>query len=127
MSVRIVSFSCGMRVPAKARPRTTKTGHTYTPTSKKEQEIADAMARFKRDMGLETIDEFCRVDICVGKDWFEFSITPLPDHPKKELRGDLDNYAKTLLDAAQKAELFTNDNLVRELEIVEVLVELEEV
>lgn len=127
MSVRIISFCCGMRVPAKARPRITKTGIVYTPTSKKEREIANAMAVFKRDMGIEAIDEFCRVDICVGKDWFEFSITPLPDHPKKELRGDLDNYAKTLLDAAQKAELFTSDNLVRELEIVEVLAELEDV
>lgn len=123
MSDLIAEFTLPIRVKAKARPRLGKHGGFYTPTSENEQEIADALEALNDSQ--PPIDHDCRCEIELGRDWFTLRILPLQEH-RRELCGDLDNYAKTVLDAAEKAGVIENNRQVRELEICEVNVAWEE-
>jgi Holliday junction resolvase RusA-like endonuclease len=89
-----------LRPKAKGRPRVTKTGHAYTPkeTLKYEQEFAEL---YKGPL-YET--ELLSVKLAFTMHGTELFIEPVQpnvnvDVPKGKLTGDIDNYAKAVLDA----------------------------
>jgi len=116
----LIDIVVPIRVRPKGRPRLTKYGQVYTPTAANEQDIAVLMRSLHNG---PAVDELCRVEIDIGREWFQFRVEPLRGH-KKVHRGDIDNLLKAIMDSAEKAGIITNDNLVRELEICEVDVEL---
>ena len=79
----------------KGRPRMTKTGHTYTPkkTVEYEAEVASQYdgPKFEGDIAMEII---------LGKDRMWVTINDMSDwENNSRLTGDIDNYAKSVLDA----------------------------
>lgn len=82
------------RPTPKGRPRMTKTGHVYTPESTRRAEAAvrDAYRGPK-------FDGLVSVMLSISKDGVGLEIHELTPEHKSDLRGDLDNYAKTVLDA----------------------------
>jgi len=124
MSDPIAELTIPIRVRAKGRPRVGRNGAIYSPTSENERAIAVLLrADFA---GRTPIDQDCRAEIELGTDWFTLRIIPLSDH-KRELRGDIDNYLKQILDAAQKAGVVRDDRCIREIEIRECAVDFREV
>lgn len=84
----------------KQRPRMTRTGRAYTPkeTLKYEHAIADMYNGPRFD------HELLSVKIRLTHDEVELQVEELKTNPKfempkKKLRGDIDNYAKAILDA----------------------------
>ena len=59
-----------------------------------------------------TFDEPVAVDVVVYPDRVLVRFTPAGDLTRNTLRGDLDNYAKAVLDAAQSGNILTNDRHV---------------
>ena len=89
-----------LRPKVKGRPRVTKTGHAYTPkdTLKYEQDFA---ALYK---GPKFETELLSVKLAFTSQGTELMIEPVQpnvnvDQPKGKLTGDIDNYAKAVLDA----------------------------
>ena len=93
----------GRPVP-KARPRVVR-GHTYTPSRSKEFE--ENIAWYVRAEGVHLGDApvHCKIEL--------WSI--------RKLTGDLDNYAKAVLDGLQKGQAFDNDRQVVGLEVLSVI------
>lgn len=100
----------------KERPRSTKSGVIYTPrkTKQAEKEIADAWRDTFGDrppfegpvsIRLDLYDDLAIIDVkaIVGAD-------------KSKLRGDIDNYAKTILDALNGVA-FVDDRQIQELKV----------
>lgn len=113
----LLSVTIPIQPRAKGRPRVLKSGGVYTPHVKREEDLALLMRSAWG--GKDPIDYPVSVEIDLGKGWCGLTIRALPEH-KKILRGDLDNYAKTILDAAEKATVLENDRYVRQLHIYEV-------
>ena len=89
-----------LRPKAKGRPRVTKTGHAYTPkeTLKYEQEFAELYE------GPLYETELLSVKLAFTMHGTELFIEPVKPNvnvevPKGKLTGDIDNYAKAVLDA----------------------------
>lgn len=86
-----------VRPLVKERPRATKTGHVYTPqrTLDYEKKVADAYTGPFFDSS-HTIE----VALSVSSEGTTLTVTATknPDF-KSSLRGDIDNYAKSVLDA----------------------------
>jgi crossover junction endodeoxyribonuclease RusA len=83
---------------AKQRPRSGR-GHTYTPKATKdaEQAIRDAFLAVHPDRPPE--DGPITVWIDMTNDYLEIQVLPTTPWIHRKLRGDVDNYAKTVLDA----------------------------
>lgn len=62
-------------------------------------------------------DTPCDVTIELYEDKTVVVITPRPDAPKRKLQGDVDNYAKSVLDGLQQGGLIKNDRQVNELHL----------
>jgi len=89
-----------LRPRAKGRPRVTKTGHAFTPkeTKKYEQDFADMYE------GPLYETELLSVKLAFTTAGTEIFIEPVKpnvnvNQPKGKLTGDIDNYAKAVLDA----------------------------
>jgi Holliday junction resolvase RusA-like endonuclease len=90
----------------KGRPRFTRQGRAYTPqkTRDYEHKLAAIASDAMQDLGLEPTDKPCRVHVLAqfeipksySKKRREACVLGL-EHPR---RGDLDNYVKAVLDAA---------------------------
>jgi crossover junction endodeoxyribonuclease RusA len=78
----------------KGRPRMTKTGHVYTPESTRRAEAAVRAA-----YSGPKFEGLVSVILSISKDGVGLEIHELTPDNKSDLRGDLDNYAKTVLDA----------------------------
>ena len=78
---------------AKQRPRVLRTGHTYTP-----KVTLDYEKKFKEAWDGPTFESPVSVDIVLYKDKVKVTITEEPEEKKSSLRGDVDNYAKSILD-----------------------------
>lgn len=78
---------------AKQRPRHGKGGHTYTPapTKKAEKALAEQWEG-------EPIDGPIAVRLVLTNTTVEVEIESCDEHENRKLRGDIDNYAKTILD-----------------------------
>lgn len=57
------------------------------------------------------------VSIVVHADRFSFEVTPCERSRPTGVRGDIDNFAKAVLDAAERAGVFGNDRQVQALTI----------
>jgi Holliday junction resolvase RusA-like endonuclease len=85
-------------VHAKQRPRNAG-GHTYTPPATK---AAEKIIKDNFELCLPDHDPFdgpIRVSIAMSNDNVGLRIVETEPHTQKKLRGDIDNYAKTILDA----------------------------
>lgn len=97
----------------KGRPRFTRAGRTYTPakTKKSESKLMHFIAQ--KWEGMEPLDGAVFVEI-------EFHIkrpksVKAKKRPHPVVRPDLDNYAKTILDAITKARVWVDDSQVCKL------------
>lgn len=86
-----------VRPLAKERPRATRTGHVYTPkrTAQYEKKVADAYTG-----PLIPANHTVEVSLSFSKEGTHIVVTATknPDW-KSSLRGDIDNYVKSILDA----------------------------
>jgi Holliday junction resolvase RusA-like endonuclease len=106
------SFTVNRRPKAKGRPRSTKTGHVYTPATTREYETAVKDA-YKSSGGPKFLGPV-NVNISVYKDHVDVTIKDIDDNGCK-LRGDLDNYIKSILDGLNKVA-YLDDKQVHELQ-----------
>lgn len=81
---------------AKQRPRYTRSGHAYTP--QKTREYESLIGRLYK--GNTFVDCPIEVELVFFNNRTEMTITELdPEQEQSKLRGDIDNYAKAILDA----------------------------
>ena len=83
---------------AKQRPRVTKQGVAYTTKATREAE-ANLVAAYQATVNENVADGPLRIDIELANDGFWIEITPIEEYENRKLRGDIDNYAKTILDS----------------------------
>jgi Holliday junction resolvase RusA-like endonuclease len=88
------------RPKSKGRPRVTKTGHAFTPkeTVEYEKKIAEAYKGPLFEEGMLSMKLRFTVE---GTEMMIERVEPDPNFPlpKGKLTGDIDNYAKSILDA----------------------------
>ena len=102
-----------MRPKSKDRPRMSKAGHAYTTKATREYEKAFA-AEYK---GPYFAEEPLRVKLVFNIHRTVVVIEPIENlFTKSELRGDIDNYAKSVLDALNGVA-FKDDKQVIILEL----------
>jgi Holliday junction resolvase RusA-like endonuclease len=84
---------------AKQRPRVAN-NVAYTPKATKDAEkaIREAFLDAVGDAPLP-LDGTVRVDLSLANDHFNIQLHDAADYTQRKLRGDLDNYAKTILDS----------------------------
>lgn len=104
---------------AKGRPRFVKaTGTAYTPaeTRKAEAAIRDA---FLESVGpdFEPFTEPVSIEVELGDTEFRLVIRECDKHTNLKLRGDIDNYMKTIGDALNKVA-WVDDRQIRESKVV---------
>ncbi len=86
-----------IRPQSKQRPRMTRTGRTYTP--KQTVEFEKKIASMYKGP-LFNNDTHVRVGLKFDSEKIELTIEEIVPNPiKSKLRGDIDNYAKSILDA----------------------------
>ena len=98
---------------SKQRPRSTRSGHTYTPkeTREYEKKISEAYS------GVAFTDGPLHVTLVFDNDKTEITIKELkPKRNPSKLRGDIDNYAKAILDALNGVA-YTDDKQIISLEL----------
>lgn len=95
-----ITVSFPWKVHAKQRPRSTKGGHTYTPKATKAAEkiVADNFRQAVGE-GFAPLDGPLDVKVYLSDTEVGLEITQRDEHTQKKLRGDIDNYLKTILDA----------------------------
>lgn len=85
---------------AKQRPRHGKSGHTFTPKATRDAEAAIAAA-FLAAAG----DKFVpfegplKVEVMFANEWVNIVIEEIGDYAQRKVKGDVDNYLKTVGDA----------------------------
>lgn len=96
----------------KARPRMTRSGRAYTPeaTLEFERKVREAYAG-------PLFEGPVSVTIILEKESFEIRISGYDQDAPSKLRGDIDNYAKAVLDGLNKTA-FDDDKYVRELVVL---------
>ena len=98
---------------SKQRPRSTRFGHTYTPKETREYEksIAEAYT------GKLFAEGPLRITLAFNAGWTKITIEELkPKRVPSKLRGDIDNYAKAILDALNGVA-YTDDKQIVSLEL----------
>lgn len=94
----------------------TNQGRFFTPQETRDyEEMVGMAARAKRE---RIGDVACDVEIELYEDKAVVTLTPRPDAKKRKLKGDVDNYAKAILDGLQKGQMIENDKQVNELHLV---------
>lgn len=95
---------------SKQRPRSTRSGHTYTPKETREYEhfISQAYS------GVAFLEGPLHVTLVFDNDKTEIIIRELPlTKTPSKLRGDIDNYAKAILDALNGVAYTDDKQIVR--------------
>lgn len=107
MSPEVYTITIPGAPKVKARPRVLKTGKTYTPaaTQAYEKAIAESYAG-------PSFDGPVRVDVVFEHDRTVVRIIPMTAADKSKLRGDIDNYCKSLLDGLVKGGAFNDSQIV---------------
>lgn len=96
----------------KQRPRMTRRGRVFTPAKTLEFEAAVAKAwRFK------PLEGDVVVEIYLHKDTFTVCVDNYKGDTTTKLRGDIDNYVKSILDGLNGVA-FIDDKYIRELIVV---------
>jgi len=98
---------------SKQRPRSTRSGHTYTPKETREYEKLISSLY----TGVAFAEGPLEVELIFDNDKTEIVIKELkpPKNPSK-LRGDIDNYAKAILDALNGVA-YTDDKQIISLKL----------
>jgi Holliday junction resolvase RusA-like endonuclease len=111
-----------LKVPLKprvaSRPRFRKGQGAYIHPKYRawKEEAAIVMGAAWRRANLATVEGPVAVSILLHRDRFEISIREAPpDRSRKGFRGDIDNYIKAILDAAQDAGLIEDDRQIVDL------------
>ena len=111
MTGAIMRYSQTFRIKpnVKQRPRLGRRGRVFTPeqTLEFERSIRDA---YDGPLAEHPVD----LTIALYKNKFRVVITEYTDYPKSGLRGDIDNYAKAILDGLNGVA-YTDDKLVKRL------------
>ena len=100
----------------KGRPRMTKRGRAYTPQATHEYE--EALAEFYDG---PCFDGLISLQVNIHKDGIHIVIEEVELGRPKGITGDIDNYAKSVLDALQDKEggmAFLDDKMVQQLDIL---------
>ena len=97
-----------------ARPGQTATGKRYTPARYREWKTAAAWQM----KGERHYDRPVRIRIVVRNNRIEYEFAETEQTRPKGLRGDLDNYTKAVLDAAQDAGVIEDDRQVVSIEVM---------
>jgi crossover junction endodeoxyribonuclease RusA len=95
-----------LRPVPKERPRVMKGGYTYTPKRTLEFEKA-----IKEAWNGPTFESPVSVDITLYKEKIKVTITEEAEEKKSSLRGDIDNYTKSILDGLNGAA-YKDDKLI---------------
>jgi Holliday junction resolvase RusA-like endonuclease len=104
-------FRIERRSKAKGRPRATKSGHVYTDASTREYE--KAVAEAYRSSDGPKFDGPVQIKINVNVHYADVTIESIDNESK--LRGDLDNYVKSILDGLNKVA-YLDDKQVHMIE-----------
>ena len=99
------------RAKAKQRPRMSRRGRAYTPKATHEFETRVATGWNKRK---KFKDKPVSVSIELGKDFFTVKVVEIDTETPSALRGDIDNYVKSILDGLNGIA-WDDDIQVREL------------
>lgn len=99
------------RAKAKQRPRMSRRGRAYTPKATHEFETRVAAGWNKRK---RFRDKPVSVSIELGKDFFTVNVVEIAPEAPSALRGDIDNYVKSILDGLNGVA-WDDDIQVREL------------
>lgn len=105
-------FKIERRAKAKSRPRATRTGHVYTDASTREYE--KAVGEAYKSSGGPKFEGPVQVEINVYYNYVNVTIKDIENESK--LRGDADNYAKSILDGLNKIA-YLDDKQVHTLHI----------
>ena len=102
------------RAKAKQRPRMSRRGRAYTPkaTHEFETKVSSGWNKRKRFK-----DKPVSVSVELGKDYFVVHVQELDVHTPSPLRGDIDNYVKSILDGLNGVA-WDDDIQVRELKAI---------
>ena len=101
---------------AKERPAfNSKTKRAYTPKPTRDAE-AKILADFLDRYDSRRYNGPLIVDIEMWHDWFRIGVMSTDDYTERRLRGDVDNYGKTILDTFNEA-LWDDDAQIRDLRI----------
>lgn len=92
----------------KQRPRMTRRGRAYTPKQTLEFESI-----IREAWNGPQFESFVSVDIVLYKDKIKITITEESPEKKSSLRGDIDNYAKAILDGLNKAAYLDDRQIVK--------------
>lgn len=102
---------------AKQRPRVTKGGVAYTSKATRQ---AESEIRRQFDDAIVTewapFAEPISVELLLANDHFHLAVQPMADYENRRLRGDVDNYAKTILDALNH-RAWEDDKWIRSLTV----------
>ena len=93
----------------------------YQPKSVTDFEAAvkERCRQYMEDTGIPQITHPVRVHVRLRKDQFVVQITPMDTELRTTVKGDVDNYAKAILDGMQgEGGLIANDRQVYELTIL---------
>lgn len=108
----MIAVELAWKPKAKDRPRATKSGVIYTPKATKDAEKA---LRDQWPAVIEPFDEPIAVTLVVADDRVIVYIEPIKK-PLSKMRGDIDNLAKTVLDALNKVA-YTDDRHIKRLTV----------
>ena len=98
---------------SKQRPRSTRSGHTYTPKETREYEKLISKAY----SGVAFVEGPLEVELVFDNDKTTIVIKELkPTKNPSKLRGDIDNYAKAILDALNGVA-YTDDKQIVSLKL----------
>lgn len=97
------------RPRVKQRPRMTRRGRVFTP-----QPTLDFERAVKENWNGPCLDVPCSMTITLYPDSFRVTVSVHPDDTTGGPRGDIDNYAKAIMDGLNKVA-YTDDKLVRRL------------
>jgi Holliday junction resolvase RusA-like endonuclease len=104
-------FRIERKPKAKGRPRATKSGHVYTDKSTRDYE--SFVKEAYQSSGGERFEGPVQVKINVYSNYADVTIESIDNESK--LRGDLDNYIKSILDGLNGVA-YTDDKQVHKIE-----------
>ena len=93
-----MKFTVPWKPRAKERPRVVN-GRAFTPKTTREAESQIRTDYLKEPEAPREVEGPIAVEITMRNESFDIEIVPTVEYEHRKLRGDIDNYAKTILDA----------------------------
>ena len=114
-SISEVVVTIPIRPVPKGRPRIGRGGHAFTPQKTRDYEAAVSKIMRQAMTGRAQIQGPVRVSIQINPSGVVAVFSPIHGHTGSKLRGDVDNYAKAIMDAANGI-IFADDKQVMRIE-----------